>query len=283
MDDNGGKQSQPINSPLNQSSNNLQPQSVPNVIQQPNPQAQTVQQTATIQQNIQVASTSGIDTPEGLPGGLRLRLSAAFFDNMIYTIPISYIGGLIGFLTNNYSYSGVTSLIIILVFLAVVTTYFVYFDISKGATPGKRIYGLKVVDINSRQNLSLKKATIRELTARATALVPFIGALFQLVNFFVMISSSERRGIHDRLANSQVLVVEKSWSVIKQLGLFLLLIVVSLAPLAFIVPGYLRHSEEIQQCQIECLQSLDTENMSTPELQKELNNCGQKCSSLMYK
>lgn len=90
-------------------------------------------------------------------------------------------------------------------------------------------------------------------------------------------SSAEKRGIHDKLSDSQVLVVQKSWSIIKQLGLLLLLIAITLAPFILIAPKYFKQSEDVNKCVVECLNPKNLEGLGAFELQQEAQRCNQQC------
>ena len=231
------------------------------------------------QQNVQVVSTAGGEDFQEKPGGIRLRFSAYFFDSLITSAPLGIIWGLKVMITENYyGFSGITTnLMLVLIYLLVITGYFVYFDLHGGSTPGKKIYGLKVIDIKSKQNLNFKNAAIREFIARVVGYIPLLGIIFSVINFFVLLSSAEKRGIHDKLSNSQVLVVKKSWSIIKQLGILALLIAITIAPYIIIAPKYFKQSEEVNNCIIECLNSKNLEGLGTLELQQETQRCNQQC------
>lgn len=187
MEENSGNNEQTTNASTNQTAPGVQAPTTPFATQPPVQASQpSVQQPQINQQNIQVVSTSDTETSQEKPGGVRLRFSAYFFDNLIVSAPIVLIWGLLVILTESYyGFSGTTTNIMLtLIYFSVVTGYFVYFDMSKGATPGKRIYGLKVIDINSKQNLNFKNATIRKLVARVVGYIPLIGIIFSVINFF---------------------------------------------------------------------------------------------------
>ena len=156
------------------------------------------------------------------PGWLRLRFAASFFDNTIIGIPLYLIYSIL-ILTgvNLIKISVLTSLSVLLVYSLFTLIYFIYFDVNKGFTPGKKIYGLKVIDNTTNTNLTYLNAFKREFINRFLIVIPLIGALYTLINFFIMLSSDERKGVHDKFSGSKVIIVNKSWPIWKQFILFI--------------------------------------------------------------
>jgi uncharacterized RDD family membrane protein YckC len=102
--------------------------------------------------------------------------------------------------------------------------YFSYFHAHDGATPGKKVYGLRVVAINTSSKLTYAKSLLRELVKAGIGMVPIIGGLLNLANGGLVVFSKTKQGIHDSLVKSQVIEVGKPLSLWKQLLLYLLLI-----------------------------------------------------------
>jgi uncharacterized RDD family membrane protein YckC len=217
---------------------------------------------------------------EEKPGGLGLRFSASVFDSMILGIPLNILFFLYFLITveSIFAQSNTINLIYIILYVVSLLSYYAYFNVKKGATPGKKIYGMKIVDVSTKNYLTYKNAIVRELANRIATIIPFIGFLYGVINFFVILSSPQRRGIHDKLSKSQVLVVNKSWSFVKQAGLFILLVALNLAPFILIIPKYITSTQEINKCVLECTQLKSNQEMSTQELQTITNTCYQECS-----
>lgn len=237
-----------------------------------NPPAQNVQQDFNVQAPMSTIPSTVV------PAGIRLRFSAAFFDSLIFNVPIILISVLGALLGADSLLNGFASIILYIILIAATIGYFVYFHTRKGATPGKAIYGLKVIDFNTKNNLSTNKALIREIVARGIAFIPLIGFIFLVINFFVVLSSSEKRGIHDKVADSQVLVTGKSWSLIKQIGLFILLIGISIAPYMLLIPKLANNKEEVNKCVLECMEVQNYNKDNVIEFQRVTQFCNQKCA-----
>jgi len=214
---------------------------------------------------------------EEKPGGIRKRFSASVFDNLILSIPLNLFYSLILLFSEQNLFTQNTLLNLSYYGLLLLSTfvYFVYFNVNKGTTPGKKIYGMKIVDINTKNNLSYKNAFIRALTNRIPISVPFIGYLYGFINFLVMVSSTQRRGIHDKLSRSQVLIVRKSWSIWKQFGFFIILVILSVAPFLLPISKLLQMQDNYTTCLSECLQSIDLEDLNNREQAQKA--CFQKC------
>lgn len=75
--------------------------------------------------------------------------------------------------------------------------YFVAFNALRGATPGKRMFGLKIVRLDGR-NIGLRQALIRQLMG-GLSLYCLLGFGHLLVAF-----TPERRAVHDLVAGTQV-------------------------------------------------------------------------------
>ncbi|KKQ25368.1 MAG: hypothetical protein US39_C0008G0031 [Microgenomates group bacterium GW2011_GWC1_37_12b] len=242
-----------------------------------------VQQTTNVNQEIinPPLEMTTVDAFQEVPGGLRLRLSASVFDGLAISAPMSIVYSIIIMFTNNvFSFTQrnyFMNILLLIFYFVVMVGYFIYFDVKKGATLGKKVYGLKVVDIDTQKNLRFKNAFIREVVSRGILFIPFLGFIFMIINFFVILFSPVKRGIHDKIAKSRVIVVEKSWTFIKQLGLLLLLIAVTIIPYILVLPKFIRGSEEINKCLMNCIESGNFNHKDNIEFQKEAQRCNQQC------
>jgi uncharacterized RDD family membrane protein YckC len=133
--------------------------------------------------------------------------------SIVFAALISLILSFFGFSARDLSQEYPTSdavavlqlIIIVLAALAVVLfipAYFVLFWVLVGATPGKRILGLKVMRAGT-QRLSWGRAIVRYIGYWISALPIFLGFLWILVD-------TRRQGWHDKLADS---IVAYSWPV----------------------------------------------------------------------
>jgi len=143
--------------------------------------------------------------------------------------------------TSNYSWLG-------LIYLVVLILYLVYFTHSRGATIGKDLYGLKVVQFPTHTPLTLPQTFLREALRSLSPIIPFIGGLLYLINGLMIIFSKEKRGFHDRISKTQVLKVKNAWPILKQLPLFLIILLLIIPPaIAEITISYKQKSALIEE------------------------------------
>ena len=79
---------------------------------------------------------------------------------------------------------------------------------------------LKVVKSDTGQNLTYIQSALREVTKFGLMIIPLLGRLFYLINGLMILFSKQKKGIHDRVANSRVLRVKPAWKMGKQLLFF---------------------------------------------------------------
>jgi len=102
--------------------------------------------------------------------------------------------------------------------------YFSYFHAHDGATPGKKLYGLRVYGINTTSKLTYPKSFLRELVKSGIGIIPVAGGLLNLLNGILVVFSKTKQGIHDSVVKSQVIEVGKPISLWKQLLIYILLL-----------------------------------------------------------
>lgn len=140
-------------------------------------------------------------------GGFWLRLVAAIIDTIITQIGLTIIGLIVGiFIGIIMGVSGSSAMDIEMVAGAMgygigligQWLYFTVFEISGWqATPGKKILGLKVTDMDGQQ-IGFGKANIRYWSKIVSALLLMIG--------FIMIAFTEKKqGLHDIFAKTLVI------------------------------------------------------------------------------
>lgn len=208
----------PNNANQSSTGENINPET--NLANQTQPQSQTpASQSQPPQQS----------APLNKPSGGARRLSAAIIDNAIILGLWSVICLLAAFLlgihiaikdANNHPIIVVYSLLGGVISIV----YYSYFHAHDGATPGKKLFGLKLGEINTSSRLTYPKAFLRESVKFGIAIIPIIGGLLNLVNVLIMIFSKTKQGFHDRVIKSQVVEVGKAISLWKQVLLFLLLL-----------------------------------------------------------
>lgn len=79
-----------------------------------------------------------------------------------------------------------------------------------GATPGKFLLGCQVVDANTLQRVTMRQALLRYIGYMLSALPLFAGFLWILVD-------KKRRGFHDKLARTVVIVEDETRKSLRQL------------------------------------------------------------------
>ena len=219
------QQPQPIQSqqPLSQQSQQPQFTNVP-----PTPPPPTY--------NPNLSGASQNDQAQIEPGGWFRRCCASLIDGLILSIPIALIMLLIYFILN-FVFKVEPNLILIILGLTLIVlelTYSVYLTVNKGATWGKDAYGLKVVKYKTTENITYGKSILRELLKSGFYFIPMISGLFAFVNGLTIVFSHERRGIHDKLAGTQVIKFKRPWSMKKQLLILAPLLLIFFLLLFFI-------------------------------------------------
>ncbi|MEM7153854.1 MAG: RDD family protein [Myxococcota bacterium] len=149
----------------------------------------------------------GLEPPLASRGS---RLGAAIIDGFALTIPnfaILIALGLLDFDNPEPDFINtiITSLIGLVVFAAVQ-----WYFLQSGQTVGKRALGLRMVDVNSNEPPSAGHLfALRYLPFSLLAVIPAVGPLISLVNV-LWIFGSEQRCLHDRMANTKVVMA--GWS-----------------------------------------------------------------------
>jgi len=77
--------------------------------------------------------------------------------------------------------------------------YFAWFYKNKGATPGKMIFRMRVINFENGQNIGYGKTFLREFVGK------FCSALILGIGFLMVGFRQDKRGLHDLIANTQVI------------------------------------------------------------------------------
>lgn len=121
--------------------------------------------------------------------------------------------------------SGVTSAIYVLGF-------WVLFD---GATPGKKIFGIKIVKVNG-ERIGLIESLVRYFGYLLSSIPLFLG-------YFWMLWDPEKRTWHDKLAKTKVIVTDKKPRVILAITVFALMVIGIVINFSLGLTGYLKSDE----------------------------------------
>lgn len=154
-------------------------------------------------------------TPEVGPIGR--RFVALLVDGLIFTViqfpltfAIAFIAGAGAAAGVDGAQMGAMQLVIQgvswIVSLVLIYFYYGWFYKNKGATPGKLLMGLKVVDATTGAHLTYGKSFLRETVGRA---VDSIAILFFFVGILIPCLRKDKRALHDMIANTQVWRFEK--------------------------------------------------------------------------
>ncbi|MBS9535011.1 RDD family protein [Mycobacterium sp. M1] len=146
--------------------------------------------------------TTGGITPNGpgftaRPGGLGRRFWARLVDGVLVTI-VAFVLSLFVF-DDDYPFL-VTGLFSgVLMF-----GYFILFEVTRGATPGKSMFGLTVRGPDGVSKPTLRESAIRNAFTLLTTLIPYLGGLIGFVAYVVIAvtisASPTKQGKHDELA-----------------------------------------------------------------------------------
>jgi uncharacterized RDD family membrane protein YckC len=87
--------------------------------------------------------------------------------------------------------------------------YFVAFEVTKGWTPGKKLFGMRVRGPGGAAKPSLPQSAIRNAFT-LLAIIPYVGGLLAAIAYFVIAytihTSPTKQGKHDQLAGGTQVV-----------------------------------------------------------------------------
>jgi uncharacterized RDD family membrane protein YckC len=145
---------------------------------------------------------------EGEPAGFWIRFLAYMIDSIIISLVVGVIWAPTMFLTvrASMSESGPGALAAILPFLAFLLTtaaslgYILWFWANKGATPGKKMLGLRIVREDGEEPLGWGTAFMRLVGYMVSGFILYIG-------FLMIAFNPEKKGLHDNIAKTRVLKI----------------------------------------------------------------------------
>ncbi len=141
-----------------------------------------------------------------VPGGFWRRFLAVFLDGIIVavvTVPVAMILGiLVAFVAPDAAL--LVEAITRILNLVVVYFYYGHFYSTKGATPGKMVLNLRVINSETGKNLTYGEAFMREVFGK------LISALPLLIGYIVAAFRDDKKAFHDMIFKTQVLQQEKN-------------------------------------------------------------------------
>ena len=140
---------------------------------------------------IQSEVVGGINIPDKAPVGK--RMAAALIDLLIIPILIGVVAGLVLFAVPNIRRN---------IVLVIVNVAWVALRDIRGAGPGKKMVGIKVIDIDSGSILSVVQSFIRNILL----IVPFVLVIGYLLETIMIFSSGDRYG--DKWAKTRVVLAD---------------------------------------------------------------------------
>ncbi len=146
------------------------------------------------------------------PAGFWLRVVATLIDSMVLNLisaPLMIIFYIVYFsvILNPNNQGSLESMIPIFITMAIIypiqiTLFFLYYGWcykNKGATLGKMVFKMKVVDVNTGKNIGYGKTFLREFIGK------FVCAITFMIGYIIAGARDDKRGLHDMVANTQVL------------------------------------------------------------------------------
>lgn len=137
------------------------------------------------------------------PGGAFVRLLANIVDGLIVGIPASFIQVPVNLaaqslLENNGGLAFALYLISMLTGWILAGIFYGFFYSKYGASPGKMIFGLRVLDENTGNYPSPLKAAVREIFGK------FLCAITLGIGFLMIPFRADKRGLHDLVCSTRV-------------------------------------------------------------------------------
>ena len=149
------------------------------------------------------------------PGGFWIRFVARFIDGIIVSVirfPIALVlnlvmvGGSSATQGNQQAQAGVLGAVFVVqlvVSFGITLGFFGWFYRNKGATPGKLLLGLRVVDAQTGTFIGWGQTFMREIVGW------IVDGFTLLIGVIIAGFRSDKRALHDMVAGTQVLRVKK--------------------------------------------------------------------------
>jgi uncharacterized RDD family membrane protein YckC len=147
----------------------------------------------------------------GEPGGLGPRLAARVIDSVIIYVVALLIGLVLSAVTTYSENAFLFALINGIIAGLLTFGYFIWFETSKGWTPGKKLLGLSVRGPGGATKPTVQQSAIRNVWTLFTIVPPqIVGGILYLISVIAIAvtinGSPTKQGIHDRLAGGTEVV-----------------------------------------------------------------------------
>lgn len=141
--------------------------------------------------------------PAATPAGFWIRFVASVIDQMILSVvlfPMNLGVGIAGAFIGPELQAVLTGVSWIVPVAANVFAYGWFYK-HRGGTPGKLLFGLRVVNVEDGTNIGYGQTAVRETIGKA------ISAIVLGIGFIMAGLRADKRGLHDLLASTQVIKV----------------------------------------------------------------------------
>ena len=143
--------------------------------------------------------------------GFAVRFAAWLIDALVTLVPLSILRGIQFALAVYNPYAALARPVLfryspldIAIYLLPVI-YFIAMTLSYGATVGKMAMKIKVVSVDG-DSLSFRQILMRELVGR------YLSLTLLCIGYFMMIPDSQKRALHDRIADTRVIYALPQYS-----------------------------------------------------------------------
>ena len=142
-----------------------------------------------------------VDSPSAqVPGGFWRRFVAVFIDGIIVGVacfPITFIVSFVIIMALGPE-SSLPNIISWVVQMVAIYFYYGFFYSQKGASPGKMVMNLRVVNSETGKNLSYNEAFLREAIGKLISFLPL------LAGYIIAAFRDDKKTFHDMIFNTQV-------------------------------------------------------------------------------
>lgn len=180
-------------------------------------------QPAAPQPPFQPAAQQPIPTTTGNHAGFWIRLAALYLDFALVSLPVAILSWATALLAKlaGLGSLGITGILWIPALL--VWIFFLYMVATHGATPGKMIFGMKIV--KNGQAPGWGGALMREIVGR------FVSSLILGIGYIMVAFTQNKRGLHDMIAGTEVVFTTPLGKGKKILAIVVLVLFLILPPL----------------------------------------------------
>lgn len=140
---------------------------------------------------------------DAVPASVGSRLLANLIDAVIITVPSTVVVVLVLVLSSISDSAGLVASLLYLLLLAAVLAYAVLYN-GRGGTIGKRLMGVRVVDVDTGAWIGPARAFVRWLVLGVEALPCYLGYLSPFLD-----RTGQLRGWHDLAARDRCVVVAR--------------------------------------------------------------------------